>query len=143
MIYGVTAQHVRKSAVSGSVLGGIMFVVFLVAGMTHHTIRGATDVAMVCSWSLGIAALLPLVVAMAGVARIKVAGSEIHQLIGTRSVRTRSAGELRRALFGGRFFPVVLVFADGSRFRVMGMSYGMQDRLADALRRCAPQAEIR
>jgi hypothetical protein len=142
MVFGVTAEQLRRVTLFAGILGGVALVVGLLVGYSHSTVQRLGDVFLVVLWALVLAAILPAAVGLAAVLRLRIDGSEIQQMVGPWVVARRPTHSLRRVAFGGRLFPVLLDFADGSRFRLLGLYLRDRPKLAASLRAMAPEVVI-
>jgi hypothetical protein len=140
MVVGVTTAQFRRVSTVGGVLGALLLGLFLYAGYSHGTVRTASDVFRTAGWAFAIAAILPFVVGVSGLLRLRFEDDEISQLFGPWVIAKRSAGSLRRVTFGGRLFPVVLRFEDGARFRLLALNLRDFSSVSTLLQKVAPHA---
>jgi hypothetical protein len=142
MIFGINPLQMRRMAVVGGIVAVVLLAFGIPVGLSHGTFRGSSDMVRLVTFAVAIGAILPVVVGLAGMLRLRIDSQQIDQMIGPWVVARRPTSELRRAVLRGRLFPVRLCFADGSRFALLALHVAEVPRLAAALQTVAPQAVI-
>jgi hypothetical protein len=142
MVVGITAAQLRRISTVGVVLGVLMLGFFLYGGYSHGTVRTASDVFRMVAWAFTIASIMPFVVGVSGLLRLRFDDEEISQMFGPWVIAKRPVRSLRRVIYGVRLFPVVLQFDDGARFRLLALHLGDFSSLSAHLHKIAPHAVI-
>ena len=92
--------------------------------------------------ALAVAAILPALISLGGIVRLRIRGAAIEQLLGPWVVAERPLSRLRRVWVDGRVFPVSLQFDDGATFRLLALHLRDRARLVEVLRTAAPEVVI-
>jgi hypothetical protein len=142
MVVGITTAQLRRVSTVGGVLGVLLLGPSLYVGYSHGAVRTAGDVFRTTAWAFTIAAILPFVVGVSGLLRLRFEDGEISQMFGPWVIAKRSARNLRRVTFGGRLFPVVLRFEDGARFRLLALYLRDFSSVSTLLQKVAPHAMV-
>ena len=133
---------VGRSAVVGGVLGVLFFLAGLAGIVLSKGLLPWSRLLTLLGASLGIAALLPALLGAMSVLRIRLADGQVVQLVGPWPVASKPVAEVTAVRLGGRLFPVVLVFRDGRRMRVLAMHLGARIPFATAVQREAPHVVV-
>ena len=143
MEFGITLQDVRRVTLVGAVLGAVVLGIALTLGVTRGTVTSTLDVLKIGVFSVGLAALLPILLLLAGLFSIRLHSREIEHLFLRRwVVRRRPVEDLVAVSLEGRLFPVVLSFRDGSRIHLLGLHLRQRYALVEELQRIAPPIEV-
>ena len=143
MHLGITGYHIRRVSVVGAGLAVIVFAIGYVAGRSHGTVSTAAQLGLLVVWAAAIGALLPAAIFVASVLRLEVVENQVQQtLFGRWVLARRSLADLVAISVGGRAFPLVLTFRDGSRMRVLGAPLGEVRSFAHYMQAQAPQAQL-
>ena len=143
MHLGITGVHIRRVSLVGAALATIIGVVGYAAGRAYGTVNSNRQVFLLIAGAAAVGAILPLAVFLASVLRIELVEREVRQtLFGRWIVTSQSLTDLVSIHAGGRAFPLVLTFRDGSHMRVLGAHMRDVPDFVHRLQAKAPQAQI-
>ena len=143
MHLGITGYHIRRVSVVGAGLAAIVFAIGYVTGRSHGTVTTTAQVGLLVVWAAAIGAVLPAGIVVASALRLEIVENQVQQtLFGRWVLARRPLADLVGISLGGRAFPLVLTFRDGSRMRVLGAPLGEVRSFAYHMQAQAPQAQL-
>jgi hypothetical protein len=143
--FGITWPWIKRSAIGGGILGSVFFILLVAAIATHREIHPhwLESLVLALAGSLALGAIVPGIVLALSVLRIRVVDGQLHKvLFGKWILASRSIEQLTALTLGGRLFPVVFRFEDGSRMRLVGIPIPEIFQLMHWLKENAPHCVI-
>jgi hypothetical protein len=142
MVFGIRLQQVQRVTIVGACLGLLFLAIAIPVGVSHGTIRSASDITTALAYAVAVGAVLPVVVGASAFIKLRVDNDDVFQMVGPWSVSKRPLQELSCVSFGGRVFPVCLRFRDGTRFRLVALYLRDRQSLAAYLETRVPHLEF-
>ena len=123
MLVGVGKDDLTRLAKAGVIFAGLSFVVgvgavWVVDGFENQNWANLGIYAAVC---VAMALLFPAVGGMVWMLRVRVSDKTVAQLLGPCVIAARPLADVERIDLSGSLFPVIFVFRDGTRMRVLGV----------------------
>jgi hypothetical protein len=141
---GITGSELRRVTVIGAIVAFVFFTIGYAVGQSHDTLSSSGRLGLLVFGAVALGAVLPVAIYLSSALQLRVEEGEVQQsLFGRWLLARRPLGELAEVAVGGRPFPLVLTFRDGSRMRVLGAPLRQLGPFVEHLRRLAPHAAVR
>lgn len=122
--FGNTSTEVRRVAIFGAILGGLIAILFALTGYVQGTLHENWRILIFATLFIG--GLVPAIVFVTSLFAICIDEEYVTHVFARRYVLSRyKLADLKRVDLGRRYAAAVFYFCDGSRIRFIGAHLGV------------------
>jgi len=142
LIIGLDRRALQRTLRVGAVIAAVVAATLIIALIGGSREVTPTSVAEAVFGGLAIGMVLPAAAAVTALVRIELNAATVRQLVAGYAIAERPAATIREVRVVRAVFPVVMTFADGARFRSLGIPGDMIYEVQAKLQEICPDAIV-